>query len=174
MNIPKFPLPSRPETEIQFHAPTVKDALKYSDLNPAEDEATTTEYLNSMQDGEINDSANWTVQDRRTALWWIFVNSRPDAVMTYSYECSHCGNTHHADINLSDLAQTVEILTVPPYVKTNVPVNGVPTNWILKPLTGKGAELLERMRASLPDMKSPEYSAGVARMRIAELALCTA
>ncbi|SPW74165.1 Uncharacterised protein [Escherichia coli] len=29
----------------------------------------------------------------------------PDAVMTYSYECSHCGNTHHADINLSDLAQ---------------------------------------------------------------------
>lgn len=61
MNIPKFPLPSRPETEIQFHAPTVKDALKYSDLNPAEDEATTTEYLNSMQDGEINDSAYWTV-----------------------------------------------------------------------------------------------------------------
>lgn len=61
MNIPKFPLPSRPETEIQFHAPTVKDALKYSDLNSAEDEATTTEYLNSMQDGEINDSANWTV-----------------------------------------------------------------------------------------------------------------
>ncbi|HHX8098759.1 TPA: hypothetical protein ACVNRE_001612 [Escherichia coli] len=174
MNIPKFPLPSRPETEIQFHAPTVKDALKYSDLNPAEDEATTTEYLNSMQEGEINDSANWTVQDRRTALWWIFVNSRPDAVMTYSYECSHCGNTHHADINLSDLAQTVEILIVPPYVKTNVPVNGVPTDWILKPLTGKGAELLERMRASLPDMKSPEYSAGVARMRIAELALCTA
>ncbi|STL59003.1 putative morphogenetic protein [Escherichia coli] len=94
--------------------------------------------------------------------------------MTYSYECSHCGNTHHADINLSDLAQTVEILTVPPYVKTNVPVNGVPTDWILKPLTGKGVELLERMRASLPDMKSPEYSAGVARMRIAELALCTA
>ncbi|STJ26267.1 putative morphogenetic protein [Escherichia coli] len=170
----KIPIAFRPETEIQFHAPTVKDALKYSDLNPAEDEATTTEYLNSMQDGEINDSANWTVQDRRTALWWIFVNSRPDAVMTYSYECSHCGNTHHADINLSDLAQTVEILTVPPYVKTNVPVNGVPTDWILKPLTGKGAELLERMRASLPDMKSPEYSAGVARMRIAELALCTA
>ncbi|STL60642.1 putative morphogenetic protein [Escherichia coli] len=68
MNIPKFPLPSRPETEIQFHAPTVKDALKYSDLNPAEDEATTTEYLNSMQDGEINDSAYWTVQDRRTAF----------------------------------------------------------------------------------------------------------
>lgn len=40
MNIPKFPLPSQPEIEIQFHAPTVKDALKYSDINPAEDEAT--------------------------------------------------------------------------------------------------------------------------------------
>ena len=33
--------------------------------------------------------------------------------------------------------------------------------------------MLERMRATLPDMKTPEYSAEVARLRIAELALCT-
>ena len=121
----------------------MKDALKYSELNPAEDEATTTEYLNSMQDGEINDSANWTVQDRRTALFGGYLLIRAlMQVMTYSYECSHCGNTHHADINLSDTAQTVEILACTSLpVKTNVPVNGVPTDWILKPLTGKGAEL---------------------------------
>ncbi|HBT4785494.1 TPA: hypothetical protein MB364_000793 [Klebsiella variicola subsp. variicola] len=174
MNIPKFPLPSSPDTEIQFHAPTVKDALKYTDLNPAEDEVTTTEYLNAMQDGEVNDSANWTVQDRRTALWWIFINSRPDPVMTYSYECRHCGEAHHADIDLNDLAETAELLTVPPYIKTQVPVKGAMTSWTLKPLSGKGAELLERMRASLPEMKTPEYSAAIARMRIAELALCTA
>lgn len=174
MNIPKFPLPSKPQTEIQFHAPTVEDALKYTDLNPAEDETTTTEYLNSMQDGEVSDSANWTVQDRRTALWWIFINSRPDPVMTYSYECRHCGEAHHADIDLNDLAETTELLTIEPYIKTEVPVKGQATNWTLKPLTGKGAELLERMRASLPDPKNEKYHAAVARMRIAELALCTA
>lgn len=173
MNIPKFPLPSKPEIEIQFHAPTVKDALKYSELNPAEDEATTTEYLNSMQSGEICNSDTWTVQDRRTALWWIFINSRPDPVMTYTYECRKCGEVHHADIDLGDLAETTELLTVPPYIKTDVPVNGEPKTWRLTPLTGKGAELLERMKASLPDKDSPQYPAQIARMRIAELALCT-
>lgn len=173
MNIPKFPLPSRPDTEIQFHAPFVKDALKYSDLNPAEDEATTTEYLNSMQVGEPNDSSTWTVQDRRTALWWIFVNSRPDPVMTFSYECRHCDQTHHADVDMHDLAETAELLTVEPFIKTQVPVNGKPTNWKLRPLTGRGAEMLERMKAALPSETSSEYNAAIARMRIAEIALCT-
>ncbi|MHA6679409.1 hypothetical protein ACX43S_23210 [Enterobacter cloacae] len=174
MNIPNFPLPSKPQIEVRFHAPTVKDAIKYSDFNPSEDEVTTTEYLNSMQEPPISDSAEWTVQDRRTALWWIFVNSRPDPVMTYSYECRHCNSSHNADIDLNQLAETVELLTVEPYVKTQVPVNGKPTQWTLKPLTGRGAHMLERMRASLPDMKDPEYSAGMSRFRIAELALCTA
>lgn len=173
MNIPPFPLPSLPDSEVKFHSPTVSDAMKYSDFSEAEDETTTTEYLNSMQDGEVKDSALWTMQDRRTALWWIFVNSRPDPVMTYSYECRHCGEIHHADVNLAELAATVELLEVLPYIKTRVPVNGVMTDWTLKPVDGRGAVLLERMRAALPEKTSPEFIQAINKMRLAELALHT-
>jgi len=64
MHIPDFPLPSRPRTEIKFHMPTVADAMHYSECDPAFEEATTTEYLNAMQQGPVNDSALWTAQDR--------------------------------------------------------------------------------------------------------------
>lgn len=173
MNIPLFPLPSQPKTEIAFHAPTVKNALDYSSYNGDDDEATTTQYLNDMQIGTINNSAEWTVQDRRTALWWIFINSRPDAVMSYSYECRHCNEPHHIDIDLNDLASTVEFLVVPPFVTVDIPTQGVQTNWTLKPLTGRGAAMLERMRVALPEKSDPKYRSEINRMRIAEIALCT-
>lgn len=175
MEIAKFPLPSTPEKQIVFTQPTVADGLAFASLIESEDEQNTTRYLNKLQGDNPDNSALWTVQDRRTALWWIFVNSRTDAVMTFAYECKHCSGLHHADVDMTQLAETVELLTVPPFIETNVPVNGVPTKWILKPLDGRGAELLEQMKCTLPDPEDKgNYDQKLAELRIAEIALCTA
>lgn len=174
VEIAKFPLTSNPLKEIVFTQPTVADGLAFAALVESEDEVNTTHYLNKLQGENPDDSALWTVQDRRTALWWIFVNSRSDAVMTFSYECQFCKGIHHADIDMTSLADTVELLTVPAFVKTSVPVNGVPTNWTLKPLDGRGAEMLERLRELLPDPEDTKnHEQKLAELRIAEIALCT-
>ncbi|MDJ0023663.1 MAG: hypothetical protein E7G42_01335 [Serratia marcescens] len=174
MNIPPLPLASRPGTEIQFRQPVMKDALKYSTPDEISDERRVTEYLNHLQEGPLSDSRDWTAQERRTALWWIMINSRADNLEAFHYTCEHCREVHTYDFDLSDLAETVELLTIEPYERVSVPVNGVATNWTLKPLTGRGQEMLERLRVSLPDADAPEYEAALVRMRIAEFALCTA
>jgi hypothetical protein len=174
MHIPDFPLPSGPRTEIKFHMPTVADAMHYSECDPAFEEATTTEYLNAMQQGPVNDSALWTAQDRRTALWWIYINSRIDTVNTFSYECQHCGETHFNDFDMRDLSDTTNMLTEEPFQYVMVPVQGKETRWTLKPLDGRSITMLERLRFTLPEVTSPDYSAARTNMRIAELALHTA
>lgn len=173
MNIPSFPLPSRPNVEIQFRHPVVKETITYCNMEPGSEERHVTEYLNELQTGEKQNSALWTAQDRRTALWWIMVNSRLDNKEAFTYTCSHCNEVHVHDVDLCDLAETVELLTIEPFMRVNVPVAGKPTDWTLKPLDGRGQELLERMRALLPDADSPEYEQSLARLRIAEFALCT-
>lgn len=174
MNIPPLPLASRPTTEIIFRQPVIKDALKYGTPDQFGDERRVSEYLNELQEGPLDDSRDWTAQERRTALWWIMINSRVDNLEAFHYTCQHCNAMHTCDVDLSDLAATVELLTTEPYERVNVPVNGVPTDWTLKPLTGRGQEMLERMRAGLPDSSAPEYEAALVRLRIAEFALCTA
>ncbi|EMX0767124.1 hypothetical protein AAHD26_003418 [Citrobacter freundii] len=174
MKIPDFPLPSQPRTEIHFRMPTVDDAMLYSDSLPDQEEATTTKYLNAMQAGEVNDSALWTAQDRRTALWWIYINSRTDTVTTYPYSCQHCGETHFYDFDLRELSENAELLTEVPERRVTVPVQGVPTEWTLKPLDGRGICMLEKLRFMLPEETDPEYKNAERRMRLAEIALNTA
>ncbi|WP_312329837.1 hypothetical protein [Atlantibacter hermannii] len=174
MHIPAFPLSSRPRTEIKFRMPTVADAMRYSDSDPAFEEATSTEYLNAMQVGTVHDSALWTAQDRRTALWWIYINSRIETVSTFTYECQFCGATHFYDFDMRDLSETTSMLTEEPYRRVMVPVQGKETIWTLKPLDGRGITMLERLRFTLPEKESPNYNAAKTEMRIAELALHTA
>lgn len=173
MIIPAFPLPSKPYTEIKFRMPTVADSMRYSDSAPEQEEVTTTDYLNALQEGALNDSDLWTAQDRRTALWWIYINSRTDTVTTFSYECQHCGNTHFHDCDLRTLAQTAELLTEEPYRLVTIPVKGEQKEWTLKPLDGRGMRMLEKMRYMLPEPNDPEHKQAVRRMRLAEMALHT-
>lgn len=154
--------------------PTVADSMYYSDSLAEQEEVTTTEYLNAMQPGEVKDSALWTAQDRRTALWWIYINSRTDTVTTFPYECKHCGETHFYDLDLRALSETAELLTEEPIRRVMVPVKGVPTEWTLKPLDGRGICMLEKLRFMLPDKADPEYNNAERRMRLAEIALHTA
>lgn len=174
MFIPTFPLPSKPNVEIKFRLPSVEDSMKFSNTAPELEEATTTEYLNALQEGEVKDADLWTAQDRRTALWWIYINSRNDTVTTFSYECQHCGETHFYDCDLRSLSEKAELLTEEPYRHVTVPVKGEPKEWTLKPLDGRGIRMLEKMRFMLPEPNDPDYKQAVKKMRIAELSLNTA
>lgn len=173
MKIAAFPLPSNPFTEIIFRSPTVSDSMEYIDISPEDMERVTTQYLNALQVGALNDSGLWTQQDRRTALWWIFVNSRDDAYLTYTYDCGHCGKVHHADVDMSELGETITLLTVPPFVECSIPVEGVPTNWKICPLSGRDAEVLERIRFTLPESTDKGFHAAMTQLRLSELALMT-
>lgn len=174
MNITPFPLPSHPFTEIVFRTPTVSDSMEYINIPDHETETVTTRYLNALQVGTVSDSAQWTQEDRRTALWWIFVNSRDEAYMTYSYQCGHCEGIHHADIDMSQLHETLSLLTVPPYMTCSIPVSGTPVNWTIKPMTGQAAELLERFRFALPPEDHENYHQALTDLRLAEIVLYTA
>lgn len=174
MFIPTFPLPSQPNVEIKFRLPAVEDSMKFSNAAPELEEATTTDYLNTLQDGVVNDADLWTAQDRRTALWWIYINSRTDTVTTFSYECKHCGEMHYYDCDLRDLRNTAELLTEEPFRRVTIPVRGEPKEWTLKPLDGRGIRMLEKMRFMLPEPNEQDYQQAVKHMRMAELSLHTA
>lgn len=174
MNIPDFPLPSNPQTVIRFRVPTVADAMEYAEVNPDFEERTTTKYLNSMQVGPAQDSALWTAQDRRTALWWIFISAHPDPNITYSYQCSHCGETHHQDLDLIELDKTATSLSRPPYIDIPWTAGGQLYQWKIVPLDGRAMELLEQRRTTCLqnlDVSSKEYRAEVVRLRLMEDAL---
>lgn len=173
MNLPSFPLPSQPFVEVIFRSPTVRDSMEYIDIQPFDTEKVTTKYLNALQVGELNDSGLWTQQDRRTALWWIFVNSRDSAYLTYQYECGHCKDFHFADVDMSDLSQGYSVLEVPPAIECEIPVEGNPVKWQLVPLDGRSAEMLEYMKYQLPEVGSEGYDSALTELRIAELALMT-
>ncbi|KYP93966.1 hypothetical protein WB60_02140 [bacteria symbiont BFo2 of Frankliniella occidentalis] len=173
MQFKPFPLPSRPLTEITFRAPTVRDSMEYIDIPDYETEKTTTKYLNALQVGELNDSALWTQQDRRTALWWIFVNSRDNAYLTYQYGCGHCNDFHFADVDMSELVENLTVLNVPPVIECVIPVEGERITWKLVPLDGRSAEMLEYMNFQLPQPGEQGYEAALTELRLAELALMT-
>ncbi|EPK7688522.1 hypothetical protein K7Y63_004134 [Serratia marcescens] len=172
MYIPIFYQPSNPKNEIQFRAPAVNDALAFCGTSPDQEEQATTRYLNSVQLGVMQDSAKWTAQDRRTALWWIHTHSQPNgAEQTVSYQCSHCGELHHYDFDLCGLAEDLELLTVPPHIEINIPVKGIPYQWHLKPIDGLGMEHLEMMYSNLPAEDAPNYATELANLRLVEITL---
>jgi hypothetical protein len=172
MFIPTLYQPSNPKNEIQFRAPAVNDALEFCGTAPEQEEQATTRYLNTMQIGDVQDSARWTAQDRRTALWWIHTHSQPNgAEQTVSYQCGHCGELHHYDFDLCDLAEDLELLTIPPYVEVTIPVKGVPHQWHLKPIDGLGMEHLEMMYSNLPAPGAPNYETELANLRLVEITL---
>jgi len=137
------------------------------------EEKVTTEYLKCLLETPDEDPQLWTVGDRRTALWWIFINSRADTMYTTSYQCPHCGETHYHDFDLRNLDQMIDILDVEPFLNVSVPVAGEPTEWHLHPLDGRAMEYLEMFRANLPP-DTPEtkeaYAQALIDLRVREFA----
>lgn len=151
MQIAPFPLPSCISKVVHFRVPTVDDALTFSDLSEDQEEMHTTQYLNQLQDvskqnGKLYDSAEWTGEDRRTALWWIFISTKEYPEITISYQCDTCEEQHYIDINAHTLADTSTAVTKLPNYQFNAHVNGGIIEGIrVHPLTGKSCEELETL-----------------------------
>ena len=171
MYIPKFYLPSRPDVSVQFKRPDLESAMYFCKSKDFTEERDTTEYLNMHQDKENRlDPLNWTASDRRTALWWIYINSTALPVQDYGYVCGHCGEQHWNNVNMHDLADELDVLAVDPFIQATVTVKGQPYEWLLKPLDGHAMERLERMRQMLPPRsKEDDYKQAVAELRVWEL-----
>ncbi|MEY8773033.1 hypothetical protein AB6T85_21730 [Erwinia sp. ACCC 02193] len=173
MFIPPLPLPSNPNIELRFRAHTVEESLEFGDATAETEEEFTTRYLNTVQIGEVNDSAMWTVQDRRAALYWIWMNTRMKHGHSLSYTCGHCHQLHQHTFDMKDLGGELELLQVPPRIEVSIPVNGKPVEWILKPLDGRSMERLQAMYNRLPMKDSPAYRNELKNVRLVEIVLQT-
>ncbi|UTM60411.1 hypothetical protein L4174_023800 (plasmid) [Photobacterium sp. CCB-ST2H9] len=173
LNIPEFPLPSNPKTKISFRAPDVSDCMLIADQNPHLEESATTLYLNTLQDlkkqGSLNDSAFWTGEDRRTALWWIFINSNEDT--TVSYRFSENEEDVYLDLNLVDLGDTAVTLSRKP----SVPIEFDYADEVVKaevvPLNGQSLEAIEltRLERGQHEKESIEYKQLTSKISMQQL-----
>lgn len=173
MYIPPLPLPSNPNKELRFRPHTVEESLEYGDATAETEEEFTTRYLNTVQIGEPSNSALWTVQDRRAALYWIWMNTRMKHGHSLSYTCGHCNQLHQHTFDMKDLGAELNLLQVPPFIEVTIPVNGQPVDWILKPLDGRSMERLQGMYNRLPPKGSPTYLNELKNVRLVEIVLQT-
>lgn len=172
MAIPAFRLPSNQKIMVQFREANVNDCLKFCNSDDRFDEQLTTRYLNAIQEGEVNDSADWTAQDRRAALWWIFVTTSADTTIVYSYPCNHCGTEHIATIDLVDLDQEAVSLNRQPFIDDTALFNDQERKIRLHPYTGRAMEQMERVNIerSNEDPESDEYKLLTATLKLYEIA----
>jgi hypothetical protein len=171
MTIPILKLPSS-GMAITFREATVEDCLAYCDVNDALDELTTTTYLNSIQVGELKDSALWTAEDRRTALWWIFVTTSKDTTIAYEYPCGHCGEAHTQLVDFVDLDDEALTLKGKPYIKDSVAFNGIAHDILLHPYNGLAMMSMEQAANELEELEagSMEHKKAAARLKVLEVA----
>lgn len=168
--ISPFLLPSNPSQRITFRAPTVDDCLNFCDVRPELEEACATDYLQQLQEGVASDPAEWTAQDRITALWWIYVSITENTTVVYRYECAHCGQIHEAKIDLVDLDDEAISLTRPPFVDGVVSFKGreLPARFV--PLDGFAMMALEEKRLELDGASEVEAKRIKAQIKVMEVA----
>lgn len=170
-HIPVLKLPSsgRP---IKFREATVDDCLRYCDLNEDFDELMTTEYLNSVQVGEVDDSANWTADDRMVALWWIFITTSKDTTLAYQFHCAHCGDEHLQLVDFVDLDDEATSLRVKPYIDDQIAFNGEVKAVRLHPYTGMAMMDMEQAKIDIQSLTpdTSEHKRALAHLKILEVA----
>lgn len=176
MQIPAFPLPSNMTKSIYFRVPNVEDGMEFCELNPDFEEASTTEYLNHMQDrdkGEFSDSSYWTGEDRRTALWWIFIASNELGTIPFSYDCAHCKEKHFSDLDMRSLMNTSTVLPKLPNLSVKFTVAGQPYTAKVSPLTGEALEYIEQLRNTRDQYQkdTKEWKQAANNMALHELAM---
>lgn len=142
-----FPLPSDRKRKITFREPTVGDSLDYCDINPDMEEEAATQYLNQLQSNQpvVHDAALWSAQDRLAALWWIFVNVSTNTALQYEYPCAHCGDEHHAVIDLVELDATYQELKGKKFIPAELVAAGRHHKITLHPIDGRGITHLQAL-----------------------------
>lgn len=160
--IPDFPLPSDIKKVISFRVPTVRDCMMLADLNPEQDEAATTIFLNNQQDkdkqnGVIHDSLEWTGEDRRTALWWIYIATHDDTKLSYKFVIDD--EDRYIDIDLKNLGDTATTLSIAPQVPITFKAGSEEHTAVVKPLNGYALEQIEAtvLQRDQFDVSSTQY-----------------
>lgn len=173
MSIPAFTLPSDQTITVQFREATIQDCLDFSSLDMDLSEKSCSEYLNSIQVGEISDSRQWTMSDRVTALWWIFCSTSPDTLLAFDYKCAECGENHIADIDMIDFDSEASFLNSASEIEKEITCNNELMSVVFKPLNGYDAEYLEQLNIASKsyDRESKEYKQFQAKIDLSELAL---
>lgn len=169
LSIPPFPLPSQPKVKIPFRVPTVADTIDFCAIRTDLEESATTDYLRQLMAAGSPDPALWTAQDRRTALWWIFINIHDDTRLSYSYECSHCGETHHIDIDLFDLDDGIITLSGDAYIEDVVFYQDEELPARFHPLDGRAVMHLEEKRLELADASEEQEKRLKAEIKVLEI-----
>lgn len=153
LKIPAFKHPSNSNLVTTFKQPNVEEALSFLNLDPNFEEKIATDYLNTLvlESNAPKSADKWTTGDRRTALWWIFINIMPETELTFSYECEHCDSVHIEDINLVELDQEITTLKSLPKISKKLTLDGRSVEVLGKAVTGEGAAMLEEYRLDLLD-----------------------
>lgn len=163
------------KTKIHLRAPTVGDYRYFAGLDEHLEESITTQYLNRMQiaelydDGKIRDSLQWTGEDRRTCLFWIYMNTRERTVLTQSYDCKHCSERHARQIDAVDLVQY--LIDTDHSMTEKIQVAGVKKGYI-QPLRGDAMEFIEALRneRDMFEEDTPEWCLAHTDLRLYETA----
>jgi hypothetical protein len=162
------------KTKVYFRAPTVADYRAFVGMSSRLEEMVTTQYLNQIQiadrypNKEVLDSALWSCEDRRTALYWIFMNTRDNTIIEQAYLCQHCKKQHARQLDLVDLG--AYFIQTKHSMREKLVVANVKDGFI-QPLRGNAMEHLEQLRNLRDDHKedSPEWCLAHTDLRIYEL-----
>jgi hypothetical protein len=162
MMIPPFAMPTKQSNVIQFNVPTVQVCIDYADLSPDIEQEIATGYLdrlNSAYDGSDKSMSSlyWTMQDRKAALYWIFLYVSDDTVMSTAYKC-RCGETHNIELDLQDLAEQV---TIGEIKKTEVYRTSGDIDFYITPLFGWAEQYLEEMRLHIDGEATVQQKADI-------------
>ncbi len=167
-HIPPYVLCADGKTSIPFRPPYVADYRAFCGLPSELEEHATTDWLNRLMLTEQQNSANWTAQDRRTALYWIYIHVKDSTVVTQEYECEHCGQLHGRQLDLISLSRGINTASVQ---RVPIAVEAVRPGSIV-PLNGHAMPWLEiaRLQRDEHTEGSPEFEAAHADLRIKEVA----
>lgn len=160
---------------IYFRSPTVDDYRKFAGMPTALEEELATQFLNSMQvaemyqEGEVSDSALWTGQDRRTALYWIYINTRENTVITQKHHCQHCDKPHTRQFDLKELVPMM--ISNDEVMRLDIAIDGVKAGYI-QPLRGNALVHIEEIKneRDMFEEDSPEWCLLHVDLRLYEIA----
>lgn len=166
MMIPPFAMPTKQSNVILFDVPTVQVCIDYAELSPDMEQEIATGYLdrlNSAYDGSDPSASSlyWTMQDRKAALYWIFLYVSDDTVMSTAYKC-RCDETHAVEFDLQDLAEQV---TIGEINKTEVYRTSDDIDFYITPLFGWAEQHLEEMRLHIDGEATAQQKAEIKVMR---------
>lgn len=137
------------KVQAHFRSPTVSDYRALVGVSGDIEERMTTQFLNDLQIIEknknkaLNDSSMWTAEDRRAALYWIYILTRDNTIITQSYACQHCSQKHSRQIDLIELG---DLMTESTHSMTDrINVKGVKSG-LIHPLRGYAVEHVELLR----------------------------